>query len=246
MNKIVLAALSAAIFSNANAQVFSDDFQAYSNDAELQAVWTRTIGTPTSIYLSNNPNNPADNSVGEGVEGGRLTHTLDPIPTAGNTISFSFDFFDFYGGSHSGRSYGEIRQSGSANGLLAAGIYNAIDTGTYAQNRYQARSLDDGGWIQLDAPRSQGWHNFKFEISGNQVNLFVDGVLDPQFTGRALNSFDYEYDTINLGFGGGGNTPTQFDNIDLAVVPEPGTYALVFGALTFAGAAVRRRLVKKC
>ena len=76
--------------------------------------------------------------------------------------------------------------------------------------------------------------------------MFVDGVLDPQFTGRALNSFDYEYDTINLGFGGGGNTPTQFDNIDLAVVPEPGTYALVFGALTFAGAAVRRRLVKKC
>jgi len=223
--------------------IFSDNFQSYTDDASLLTVWSRPSGTSTTMFLAPDPLDPANQSIEQTTAAGRLRYAFPgTIPTDASPLSFSFDFYDSNGGTANGRIYGEFRNSAVANGLLAAGVYNSVNVGTLDITRYQARSIDSGGWVQLSSPRSIGWHNFRFEISGTSVNLFVDNVLDPAFTGR-LNSANIAYDWVNLGSALSGNTLGYFDNVNVSVIPEPSTLALgLFGAGAFLVRNLRRRL----
>ncbi len=222
--------------------ILSDNFQGYADEASLLALWPRVSGTTASIFLAPDPLDPLNQSIQQTTAAGRLRHVIPAtIPTAGSPLSFSFDFFDSNGGTANGRIYAEIRNSASATGLLAAGIYNSVNVGTLDITKYQARSLDGGGWIQLATPRSVGWHNFRFEISGNSSSLYVDNVLDPNFS-NIPNTANVAYDWVNLGSALSGNTPGYFDNVNVALIPEPS--ALGFGLLgvgTLLARSFRRR-----
>ena len=229
------ACASAALAAlSTQAQVLlSEDFEAYTSDAALTDVWPRVSGTSAIVGQALDP--AEDEARGQGIRqttaAGRLRHTVAPtIPTDLAPLVFRFDFYDANGGTSSGRIYGELRHSTVATGLLAAGLYNVVDVGDFAQGRYQARDYDGSGWIQLDAVRSVGWHTFEFTIRASTVELRVDGVLDPQFNGVALDG-GVAYDWVHLGSARAGNTGGNFDNVYLAVVPvpEPATAAVVVG-----------------
>lgn len=223
--------------------IFSDNFQTYTDDASLLSSWSRASGTASSIFLTSDPLNPANQSIQQTTAAGRLRHVIPgTVASDANPLSFSFDFFDSGDGTVNGRIYAEIRNSAAVNGLLAAGVYNSVNVGTLDITRYQARSLDGGGWIQLNAQRSIGWHNFRFEISGTSVDLFVDNVLDPAFTDR-LNSANISYDWVHLGSALSGNTLGYFDNVNVSIIPEPSALALgLLGIGAFFARTQRRRL----
>ncbi len=241
---ICAAALALAGFAQPvqSQTVFSDNFNSYANDASLLTVWTRVTGTAADIGLAPDPD-PANlfgQGIYESITAGRIRRVLPAgiAATDAAPLVFAFDLYDVNGGTNSGRAYGELRNSATASGLFAAGIYNAVNTGTYDVTRYQARDLDSGGWIQLAAARSIGWHHFEFTIRGTSVDLKVDGTLDPNFTGRTWGGGTL-YDWINIGSGLSGNSGANFDNVSLSLVPEPS--AIVLGLLGAAGLRLRRR-----
>ena len=249
---IILLALgitSSAWLQTTTAQVLiNDNFSSYANDAALTAVWPRVSGDVTSIYLQADPDPSGTRGQGiqqvnVGANVGRLRQTFAATtPTDSAPLVFRFDFYDANGGSTSGRDYVELRNSASATGLFAGGLNNSVNTGTYAQGQYQARDLDSGGWVQLDTVRSVGWHTFEFTIKSTTVDLRIDGVLDPQFTGRAWSG-GVAYDWYHIGSALTSNTSADYDNAYLAVVavPEPSSVALLaLGALGCAW-LVRRR-----
>jgi hypothetical protein len=161
------------------------------------------------------------------------------VPSAVEPVTLSFDLYDV-GIVTGNRIYAEIRGAASPDGLLAAGIYNAATIGLYDASKYSARTLDGGGWISLQAPRSIGWHNFRFEIFGDSANLYVDGVLDPNFTGRSAGG---THDWVQIGSGLSSATVGYFDNVGIAVaaIPEPETYAMLLAGLGLLGFMARRR-----
>jgi hypothetical protein len=234
--------LGIVLAQNASSQVIiNDNFSSYTDDASLLATWARASGSSSTIFLSTDPGNAANPTIQQTTAAGRLRETITGVvPTDANPLVFSFDLYDPNGGSANGRVYSEVRNSAAATGLFAAGIYNSVNTGVLDITKFQARDVDSGGWIQLAAPRSVGWHNFRFEISGTTADLYVDHVLDPNFTDRPYTG-NVTYDWVHLGSALTGNTAAQFDNVYVAVVPEPSTVALLLlGGLSL-GLAVRAR-----
>ena len=224
LNATLLASFLSLLFASSAFSltiVFQDNFDGYADDAALTVVWPRVSGTSSSIFLANDPINPANLSIEQTTAAGRLRHEISGgivTTVAEPVIIFSFDLYDTNGGTSNGRVYGELRNSASPTGLLAAGIYNSVNVGTFDTSRYQARAISGGGWIQLDAPRSVGWHNFRFEIIGNSADLYVDNVLDPHFTDQIAGGVVYDW--INIGSGLTGNTAAYFDNVFVATNSE--------------------------
>jgi hypothetical protein len=245
--RTTLIAVVASILSVPSAfstTIFYDNFDGYPDDASLTAVWTRVSGTSSSIFLAPSPSDASDQTVTQTSAAGRLRLVIPGgiVPTATEpVINFSFDLYDTTGGTNSGRVYGEIRNSASASGLLAAGLYNVATIGIFDQSRYQARTIDGGGWIQLAALRTVGWHNFRFEIIGNRASLYVDNLLEPNFTNVAAGSATYDW--VHIGSGLTGLTSAFFDNLNVAItpIPEPEAYAMLLAGFGLLGFAARRR-----
>lgn len=241
-----MAALASVLIAcNAWGQsVIYETFASYSDDASLTTVWPRVSGTSDSIFLAPDPLDAANQAIEQTTAAGRIRQVMSGIiPTAERVLSFSFDFYDTTGGSANGRVYAEIRNSAAATGLLAAGVYNSVNTGTYDVTRYQARNVDSGGWIQLSTQRTVGWHNFRFEIAGNTVSLYVDNVLEPSFSNLPYAG-NVSYDWVHLGSALTGNTPAYFDNVQISIVPEPKAWVLGLlglGAFWARGLFRRRR-----
>jgi hypothetical protein len=209
--------------------VFQDNFKNYTDDASLTAVWPRASGTETSIFLTPDPSDASNQTIQQTTAAGRLRHVVEGgiVPTAVEpTISYSFDLYD-PNPIAGGRVFAELRSSATANGLLGAGIYNSATYGTYDATKYMARTIDEAGvskWMSLDTPRSQGWHNFRFELNGNRADLYVDNVLEPKFgeVGYAGGSYDWVHVGSALSAGSGAIlTGAFFDNVNVSIVPEP-------------------------
>jgi hypothetical protein len=241
---LTIVSLTVAVFSfDSSAQIiFSDDFESYSSDSELTATWSRVSGTGTSILLAADPTNPSNQTIQQTTVAGRLRHVISGVnPTDAAPLLLSFDFYDSNGGTTSGRQYVEIRNSGVTGGLFDVGLINSVNTGTYAQGAYQARDIDNGNWVQLGVARSVGWHHFELLIEGFSATLSIDGIVDPSFSDRAWNG-GASYDWLHIGSALTSNTDAYYDNISLAVVPEPSVYVAVFGALALGAAVIRRRV----
>ena len=221
--------------------LFSDNFNSYTDDTSLLTSWSRVSGTTASIFLTPDPVNSGNQTIEQTTAAGRLRHVVSGVvPTASSPLSFSFDFYDPNGGTASGRVFGEIRNSASATGLFAAGVYNSVNLGTLDITKYQARALDSGGWIQLSTARSVGWHNFRFEIGGNTASLYIDNILVPEFASLTYAG-NVTYDWLHIGSALTGSTEGYFDNVTLSIVPEPSAAAL---ALIGLGILARRSMRK--
>lgn len=84
------------------------------------------------------------------------------------------------GDSLAGREYLEV---GDSSGLLAVGLHNSVDQGTFTAERYQFRTVGGAGWIQLETRRQKGWRLFEIVVADGRVYLYVDGHLDPMVEG---------------------------------------------------------------
>lgn len=132
-------------------------------------------------------------------------------------LKWSFRFYDPYDSSDpkSGREYAELRRDNSFV-IFAAGLHNTVNSGTYSLPKYQFRNVGGAGWIQLDAPRSRGWHLFEVIIRHSSLDVYVDGKLDPNGTNLAYAPGPF--DTIHLGSLIQTNTPLYYDNVTLGRV----------------------------
>jgi hypothetical protein len=169
--------------------------------------------------------------------------------------------FDMYDSLTSSRLSGALRDvGGSAAGnqaFLEMGVYNAaLNTDTnvngsgYAIRHAFVAGTPAGasGWLLFPTPptRVEGWHHFKATIGDTfatfDLDLGDDGSVDRTRTitlgAAAANDL---YNIVR--FGGPSDVsstgPGNFDNLNIEVVPEPASLALV----GLAGLFLRRRRI---
>jgi len=230
--------------------VFSDDFEAGNLNA-----WTVLASPATPLEISTAQNRiPVGGSSSAFINSSwdRMYHNL------GSEVSGNLLFTSWIYDSTATRAWTEIRAYtgagygvGTLQQVFAIGKYNTVTMAgeAYTATKYQGRLTSGAatGWFNLNATgspnRSAGWHRFDLEIlpSGTDINFYVDGILSRSITGA--NPFSY--DSISMGGVGSGTTSVAgdawFDGISLAIVPEPGSIALVAsGLLALVGLAFCR------
>ncbi len=226
-----LALVSGALLSSAQATIIiSDDFESYADTAAMQAVWGAS-GVGTLDTAAGNPGQSYRNNGGN-----QNQQTIAGlVPTAANPIVFSVDIFDD-GTSANKRMTAGLRNSGTAN-LLEMGMFNA-------PAHYAVRAVLPGpSWVafsgmvdDLGNPMANapvvGWHTYKLILDGSNATFTLDlngdgNINATQVIPVAFNG-GFPINTVRLGLGlssaGGG---ANFDNVRLAVVPEPASMALI-------------------
>jgi hypothetical protein len=102
------------------------------------------------------------------------------VGTDSNPLVFSFDLYDPTGGGTRDAGLAVLVGTGGAGVALGAGLDPATVLGGYDQTKYQG--VIPGASIQLDTPRSVGWHTFQLTIRSTTADLRIDGNLDAKFT----------------------------------------------------------------
>lgn len=112
--------------------------------------------------------------------------------------------------------------AGNPNWVGLTGGAVAIGAGNVGWNRWEAIFTDAGVTINLD--------------------IGITGTIDYTYTSLGATAGNFS----NLRIGGPSNISTagstvNYDNINLSQIPEPSTYAAIFGGLALLGAFVYRR-----
>ena len=227
--------LLAASPSQADVVLF-DDFEGYATTADLNTVWPIGVGSTSTTFLDNGPAGSTNTSktVHSTNRNSRRDRTfIGPVATLDEPIVLSIDIF--YAGDVGASEYVQLLSNNSSNSLsqLIAMGYTTLGTtnGANDPTRFQARiAFGSVNWINLEAPRTTGWHTFTAEIFPSTVNFYVDGVLDTgdvSYSGGVGDAFS----TVRLGSGLSSRAEeAHYDNVSIttgAVVPEPGAAALL-------------------
>lgn len=109
------------------------------------------------------------------------------------------------------------------------GVNSAVSLSNY----YVRTSL--GGNVATSVPRTQGWHELRIEAlpytGANDVQFYIDNVLVGSGNRRPNTGTGFVLDEVRLGLSvRTPDSPFWFDNVSLALVPEPGC----LGALSIA------------
>jgi len=252
---ICCVAFVGLLASNLSAEpvIFSDDFESGNLSLWTQGTSALTISTPqNAVPVSGLYSARIDSSAD------RMYHNFGS-ELSGNILFTSW----IYETSAATRVFTEIRAysgAGYANGtlqqVLAIGKYSSAMTmpgEVYDGTKYQGRVVYPSatmGWFNLNAPgapsrSSDVWHRFDIEVmpSGTDINFYVDGILSRAITGAAAG---ISYDSVVVGLGAGSTVGDAWvDGISVAIVPEPGSVALLAsGLVALVGLAlvrVRRR-----
>lgn len=247
MRKLTALTIIMAFAAIASAAIIEDDFESYATTADLNGVWTRAVGTDADTYLdltANGPTWPGDRCVHHTVAAARRDYNIaDTVVTGSDYLVWAFDYYDFVGGATSPRQYGQLLArdgAGALDELLAMGQYNSVTMPgeTFDPSKYQARVAfgPGGGWFNLNAPRSIGWHRFEAHIYATYVDFYVDGVLDRAgilhaAAGPTQPVVNWYQARIGSGISSAGGE-AMYDNYFLDLVPEPASLLLLaLGAL---------------
>jgi hypothetical protein len=234
--------------------VFQDNFDSYANQAAFESSWSLFTANPSSPSTSQgvlsqdqavSPANsilvPANATTTNNLNRSEHDFTATPVLSVGDSIAFSFDFYDSNAAASPYRQFSEMRNKPgtSSNQLIAMGLNNNLSSSAEGGNYYMARLLfpsttptnPNGGannaFFKLNfagAPlRSTGWHNLKTVISENSsLNLDFKFYVDSILANQALNvgGTHRNYDEVNVGSGlsNGGNA-AYYDNFDVEYIP---------------------------
>lgn len=241
LKTFLAAGVTGGIALSASAQVLIDETFDYADTPAMLANWSGGAATldagfgnfaPSAFHPSGTVNS--------------WTGSLSLDPAVSPFVLRA----DIYDDGTPGMQTVGFRQAGGADPLFEMGHYD------FQSGHYNARILFFGGnenWVSVhEAAGAVGWNRWEATFTATGVSLTldigIDGNIDATLvsTGTAPNN-----PFASLRFGGpsnlSGGDGTFYDNISLEVIPEPSTYAAVFGGLALLGAFVyRRRLsVKK-
>lgn len=239
---ILAGALLAATTVTASAQ-WTDNFDSYADQAAFNAVWANS-GSPVLLDTDNDPVAPSPpNTVQQGTAAQQSRREIGTGIML-KDIDFTIDFYDAAAGT--ARAYAMVYGRGGAGGwtdtltqIVAIGKYNTSTT-----NKYWGRiAFGSDNWFTLDLgpDRSIGWHTAR--IVGNGVDtleFYIDGILGASKTLTPANQ-TVVMNWVVLGSGLTSAHAMNFDNVSIAVVPEPASLiALGAGLVSMVGLARRR------
>lgn len=117
-----------------------------------------------------------------------------------------------------------------------------VNSDVSLNNYYVRTSL--GGNVATSVARTQGWHELRIEAlpytGSNDVQFYIDNALVGTGNRRPGAGAGFVLDEIRLGLSvRTPDSPFWFDNVSLAMVPEPGCFALL--CCVWAGLSSSRR-----
>lgn len=120
------------------------------------------------------------------------------------------------------------------------GVNSAVSLSNY----YVRTSL--GGNVATSVARTQGWHELRIEAlpytGANDVEFYIDNALVGTGNRRPGAGAGFVLDEVRLGLSvRTPDSPFWFDNVSLALVPEPGCLAALSMALIGCGCSRWRR-----
>lgn len=247
MKRIFLFAVaSLALLSTAVAQTLvNENFNSYTNAALAgQGGWVQTLVNATNPITVASGAVPMANT-GQDV---RLQFT-NVVPATGNSLSLSAqinlsavgagDYFLHFGDMANTSSFYSRVFARTATGGYQLGMA-AISGGT---TTYGTAVLS----LNTNYTITAVW-NFIAGTVNDTITLTVNGLASPYHV-HTWNSVTAEptlINSVNLRQGGGAAAPVLvIDNIVVTAVPEPSTYAAIFGALALGAVAWRRRQQKR-
>jgi hypothetical protein len=259
---ITVGLLGSVVVASAQTTIFSDNFDGYADQAAFNAVWNVGLVGGGGILSTEQAFSPSQSIKAPGIATAYQSgHDITPVwGLNGQPLVFSFRFYDATQANNL-RQFATIRDTTPALAqLVAIGAYN--DT-TLTKNRYTGLSVTAAdlntyyaarvpfapgpNWFILNGPgaptRSTGWHELKAVFYDTTVDFFVDGVnsLSGLTTSYASAAGAITFDRVTVGSGlSSANGEAYYDNVQVALIPEPTTIALLgLGGLAFL--AIHRR-----
>jgi hypothetical protein len=268
MKKLLLAVAIVALISNRASAVLivNDNFDSYTSTTDFTAAWpvlagggatistTQSVSAPNSVKFDASPATQRNQKI--------VTET--GVPSATNTIRFSFDFYDSNAAVAPYRQQHNLQDGTaptSSGQLVSMGLNNNLTSAAQGGNYYMARILGgaaNGGaasaYFKLNDPgaplRSTGWHNLRVDITPAAFTFFVDGILSE----TVANTFTLRsYEVIRIGSGVTSTHESFIDNVRLetidptAAVPEPGSFAAIglVGLISAAAVWINKRRAER-
>lgn len=252
---LTLAALAAPVLCAAQVLVL-EDFESYADTTALGGVWS--LGDGTLDTANGNPGQSLDHPGTGGSFTGANTNSLSfasVYPGPGETLLFQADIYDD-GNSNNERNTAGLRAAAGAN-IIEMGHYNspshyAIRTvlfGAGSDGSYVAfpNIVDDAGDPIADQTSIVGWHTYTAAITDSDVtftlDLNADGNINSTIVASITQNAANGFDIIRLGGPsdlGSANGGVKFDNVSLALVPEPTSALLALAAMCGLGLGRRR------
>jgi hypothetical protein len=232
----VCSVAATACLACAATTIINENFDGYADTAAVGAAWTLSGGT---LDTTNGSPGQSLNHPGTATTNTRTFTAI--VPTAAAPVFFSASLYDD----------GLSANKRISAGLRAAAALNLVEMGFYnSPSHYSVRTVlfdppssggnwvaftnlvDDAGAAITNVPVA-GWHTFSALITDTQItftlDLNSDGNINAQFV-QAATANPAGFDIVRLGgpsglssAGGGAN----FDNIQLTVIPEPSSFAML-------------------
>lgn len=250
-----LAALAAPALCFAQV-IVSEDFESYVDTADLGSTWSLADGTLDSA--NGNPGQSLDHPGTGGSFTGANTNSLafpSVYPAPGETLIFQADIYDD-GNSNNERNSAGLRSAAGAN-IIEMGHYNspshyAIRTVLFGAGSAGAWTafpniVDDLGDPIAAETSVVGWHTYTAAITDSDVTFTLDlngdGNINSTLVANIFQNAAFEFDIIRLGGPsdlGSANGGVKFDNVSLALVPEPTSALLALASVAGLGLTRRR------